>query len=581
MASSSSTSPASSSSSPPSSTSEYTTPPALIYPPSSSASSWPSVLSEKQPSRQSRVIAHVQAATTAALQLQLLQEHKRKRDLLDTGNGQARGNFPEIMTDQLVREPSVAPSSFGPSGKLKAKPPESFRSGADLLSALAKTCLEDPEVDFSGSYLIATNDADTLSDKQRVQRVAHDIWKATGYRFTVKDHPPSENGHKTRLWCSQDEARRSKHRGTGDVPRVSRQGDALSKQRFPCRSRLMITCLADAGGGSVRVVTVRMHHHMRHDAYLEQPPTPVESFPPPPLMTAQFFNIVKPPVYRMDGLMQMPVEPPPMLDEQEGEGEWDVSSQSQSHSHPQAPEAPSPSPSPFAPSPSVAPSSIFAPSPSFAPAPLSSPMIATRHPHPSLHPPPPPSNSHPRQIELHPRPQAQPHPPPPPYARAEPRSQPHQHPHLHPHPPPPPQSARLQPQHPPPPPQSARLQSQSQTQRHPQALRQPRSQPQPQRQSPLSPPPNPPTNSHVNPAPPPPSSTVPTSTPAPAPPPPTTAAEFQHRMRAQIARIRDFCDGLEYQVQFGDVRMLEALERSLGAAPFVGMMEECLGEEGR
>ncbi|KAJ7672288.1 hypothetical protein DFH06DRAFT_1175826 [Mycena polygramma] len=52
-------------------------------------------------------------------------------------------------------------------------------------------------------------------------------------------------------------------------------------------------------------------------------------------------------------------------------------------------------------------------------------------------------------------------------------------------------------------------------------------------------------------------------------------------MRTQIARIRDFCDGLEYQVQFGDVRMLEALERSLSAAPFLGMMEECLGEEGR
>ncbi|KAJ7672287.1 hypothetical protein DFH06DRAFT_1467797, partial [Mycena polygramma] len=323
MASSSSTSPASSSSSPPSSTSEYTTEPLLICPPSSSASSWPSILSEKQPSRQSRVIAHVQAATTAALQLQLLQEHKRKRDLLDTGNGQARGSFPEIMTDQLVREPSVAPTSFGPSGKLKAKPPESFGSSADLLSALAKTCLEDPEVDFSGSYLIPTNDADTLSDKQRVQKVAHDIWKATGYRFTVKDHPPSENGHKTRLWCSQDEARRSKHRGTGEVPRVSRQGDPLSKQRFPCRSRLMITCLADAGGGGARVVTVRMHHHMRHNAYLEQPPTVVEAFPPPPLMTAQFFNIVKPPPYRMD--VQMPVAPPPMLDEQEGEGEWDVS----------------------------------------------------------------------------------------------------------------------------------------------------------------------------------------------------------------------------------------------------------------
>ncbi|KAJ7470809.1 hypothetical protein FB451DRAFT_1252296 [Mycena latifolia] len=55
--------------------------------------------------------------------------------------------------------------------------------------------------------------------------------------------------------------------------------------------------------------------------------------------------------------------------------------------------------------------------------------------------------------------------------------------------------------------------------------------------------------------------------------------DFQRRMRTHIARIRDFCDGLEYQLQFNDLRMLERLERD--AAPFLALRDECLREEGR
>jgi hypothetical protein len=55
-----------------------------------------------------------------------LQQNKRKRDLLDTGTGQQRAQYPEMNQFRVVvRQPLVAPSpgsSFGPSGKLKAKP---------------------------------------------------------------------------------------------------------------------------------------------------------------------------------------------------------------------------------------------------------------------------------------------------------------------------------------------------------------------------------------------------------------------------------------------------------------------------
>ncbi|KAJ7503530.1 hypothetical protein B0H11DRAFT_1642749, partial [Mycena galericulata] len=165
-----------------------------------------------------------------------------------------------------------------------------YNTSEELLAALAHTCLRDPEVDFSGSYHVSGSDADTTSDKQRVQNVAHAIWKATGYRFTVKDHPPTERGHKTRLWCSQDEARRSKHRGPGESPRVSKQGELFAKPRFPCRSRLMIACRR----GQPRLVTVRMHHYMRHESYLEGEAAVVAA--PAPLLTTQFLSAITAPL---------------------------------------------------------------------------------------------------------------------------------------------------------------------------------------------------------------------------------------------------------------------------------------------
>lgn len=46
-----------------------------------------------------------------------------------------------------------------------------------------------------------------------------------------------------------------------------------------------------------------------------------------------------------------------------------------------------------------------------------------------------------------------------------------------------------------------------------------------------------------------------------------------------ISKIRDFCDGLEYQVQFNDFRMLEELEKEGGS--FFRLVDECLRREGR
>ncbi|CAK5272658.1 unnamed protein product [Mycena citricolor] len=167
----------------------------------------------------------------------------------------------------LVRQQPTAlasGSSFGPSGKLKAKPPRVFDTSDDMMEALRLACDENFEVDFSASFLVPQVDAESVSDKERVRLASLDVWKATGYRFTVKDHPRTDRGHKTRLWCSQDIARRAKTRALSDAS--ARQTEACAKQRFSCRSRLMITCLPEGAQGT-KVVTVRLHHYERHEGY--------------------------------------------------------------------------------------------------------------------------------------------------------------------------------------------------------------------------------------------------------------------------------------------------------------------------
>ncbi len=55
--------------------------------------------------------------------------------------------------------------------------------------------------------------------------------------------------------------------------------------------------------------------------------------------------------------------------------------------------------------------------------------------------------------------------------------------------------------------------------------------------------------------------------------------QFQRQMRTHINNIRDFCDGLEYQLQFNDHRLLRELEKEGGS--FLRFVHECLRREGR
>jgi len=91
----------------------------------------------------------------------------------------------------------------------------------------------------------------------------------------VKDHPQLINGHKTRFWCSQDDAHRSKStkaaqraQGAAYKPRVTSAGDVVAKNRYPCKSRLLISS-RDADEHGMRIITIRLHHEVAHEPYVD------------------------------------------------------------------------------------------------------------------------------------------------------------------------------------------------------------------------------------------------------------------------------------------------------------------------
>ncbi|KAF7354458.1 SWIM-type domain-containing protein [Mycena venus] len=118
------------------------------------------------------------------------------------------------------------------------KAAETFSDAESFFDSLRADFKAGQSVDFHGTYKVA---ADPLvTPKQRVQMVAAEIWKATGYRFTVKDHRKLKSGHRTRLWCSQDEARKEKSKASQN-PDI-RNRDNVGMKRYPSKSKLAISC---------------------------------------------------------------------------------------------------------------------------------------------------------------------------------------------------------------------------------------------------------------------------------------------------------------------------------------------------
>ncbi|KAJ7218618.1 hypothetical protein GGX14DRAFT_533331 [Mycena pura] len=120
-------------------------------------------------------------------------------------------------------------------------------------------------MDFHGTYKVAVDPL--VTPKQRVQMVAAEIWKTTGYRFTVMDHRKLKSGHRTRLWCSQDEARKKKSKASQNPNIYNR--DNIGMKRYPCQSKLAISCRTSRDNSDELNVTVQLKHAQKHTSYTD------------------------------------------------------------------------------------------------------------------------------------------------------------------------------------------------------------------------------------------------------------------------------------------------------------------------
>ncbi|KAJ7744715.1 hypothetical protein B0H14DRAFT_2406822, partial [Mycena olivaceomarginata] len=107
-----------------------------------------------------------------------------------------------------------------------------------------------------------------VSPRQCVQMVAAELWKISGYRFTrgsFSDHKKLKSGHRTRFWCSQDEAHQKKSKASQN-PDI-RNRDNVGMKRCHCGSKLSISCRARKDNEEKLDVTVQLKYAGKHVSY--------------------------------------------------------------------------------------------------------------------------------------------------------------------------------------------------------------------------------------------------------------------------------------------------------------------------
>jgi hypothetical protein len=164
---------------------------------------------------------------------------------------------------------------------VKFDSPKMYNSSQSLFENLQSAFRKGNHVEFFGGYHLPEDPL--ITARQRVRMTIHDIWKTTGYRFTyvngimlavwltstrVKDHPSLETGHKTRLWCCQDLARKKKSKVSLKPNAINR--DTVGMCRYDCKSSLTVICRASSMIGSAsgeHIILIKLQHHENHIPY--------------------------------------------------------------------------------------------------------------------------------------------------------------------------------------------------------------------------------------------------------------------------------------------------------------------------
>ncbi|KAJ7336981.1 hypothetical protein DFH08DRAFT_813277 [Mycena albidolilacea] len=84
-------------------------------------------------------------------------------------------------------------------------------------------------------------------------------------RMRVKDHKKLKCGHRTRFFCSQDEAQKKKSKALTN-PDI-RNRDNIAMKRYPCGSKLSISCRAQEDNDDKPDVIVQLKHAGKHISY--------------------------------------------------------------------------------------------------------------------------------------------------------------------------------------------------------------------------------------------------------------------------------------------------------------------------
>ncbi|KAH9032961.1 hypothetical protein EDB85DRAFT_1890400 [Lactarius pseudohatsudake] len=183
-------------------------------------------------------------------------QKKRKREKADEGQRHSPATTPGPI-EYIYVESDTEPS--------KENTPIQFKDKNAIMKKLKNIFRSTDRVFFHGSYDLPADPL--ITNKAQVQATAHDIWKATGYRFTVRDNLPLKNGHKTRHWCCQDEhgkqvARLSQKEG-------AKHQDTVGMHRYSCKSKLNISCRANPKSEETYTITIWLEHHSRHTPYYD------------------------------------------------------------------------------------------------------------------------------------------------------------------------------------------------------------------------------------------------------------------------------------------------------------------------
>ncbi|ESK84746.1 hypothetical protein Moror_583 [Moniliophthora roreri MCA 2997] len=141
---------------------------------------------------------------------------------------------------------------------------KTFSDAECLFQELKRQFTTQKEVNFRGEFTLPFDPV--VTDKDRVKMIIQEVWKATGYRFTVKKNPKMSTGYKTVLHCSQDKDKRKKSRPKQGANVKHR--NTVGMTRYPCRSHLTVTCKTpEVYNTEKRLVTITIHHHDRHIPY--------------------------------------------------------------------------------------------------------------------------------------------------------------------------------------------------------------------------------------------------------------------------------------------------------------------------